>query len=164
MDVSEKTIRAKYSSMDLHELRSLRANPGITDTARRILDEVLYSKGEAVKSGNTIEQAYSSIRAGLARGIDINAILKQLTLQGVSSEVLNGAMAKLKSDIAESQRSPAKSNLMIGGILLAAGAGASGYTYFIATQQGGRYLILWGLMLVGGLIFLKGLYQYLREV
>lgn len=164
MDVSEKTIRSKYSSMDLHELRSLRENPGITDTARRILDEVLYSKGEAVKFGNTTEQAYSAIRAALARGADINNILKELSLQGVSPEVLNGAMAKLRSDIAESQRSPAKSNLIIGGILLAAGAVASGYTYFIATQEGGRYLILWGLMLVGGTMFLKGLYQYLRKV
>lgn len=164
MDVSEKTIRSKYSSMDLHELRSLRSNPGITDTARRILDEILYSKGEAVKAGNTIEQAYGTIRAGLVRGVEINTLLKELSLLGVSPEVLNGAMAKLHSEIAESQKSPAKKNLMIGGILLAASAGATGYTYYVATQEGGRYLILWGLILVGGAIFIKGLYQYLSKV
>ncbi len=162
MDISEKMIRSKYSSMDILELRALRANPGITETASRILDEILHLKSEDVKSGNTIEKAYDFITTSLARGDDINVTLKHLSLQGVSPAVLNGAMAKLKSNIAESRKSPAKRNIILGSILLATGAGVTGYTYFLAAQEGGHYFILWGLMLVGGITLMKGFYHHLR--
>ncbi len=165
MDVSEKAIRSNYISMNLHKLEALRENPGITDVSRRILDEVIYSKNKnMMMSRNTIEHAYNAINSGLVRGVEINTTLKELSLQGVSPAVLNGAIDKIRADIGESQRSPVNSNLIVGGILLAAGAGISGYTYFIATQEGSRYLMMWGLILVGGVMLIQGLYQYLKEV
>lgn len=160
MNVTEKDIRSSYEKMETHELEQLSQNDGLTEMARNIIDEVIVYKKKQDKENKVLENIFHEVIARLSSGEGAEKIRATLVGLGESPVSVDMAFSRLKK-IQRDKRKQAVGNMFFGASLSGIGVLATIGSYMAVYDKGGRYFILWGLVLVGFFVFGRGLRQYI---
>lgn len=106
-----------------------------------------------------VDAVYSHAAELMKEGMPAQEIKSNLVEQGLDAESADAVVSNLFAARVKQQQTQGLKNIGFGALWLVGGIVVTVATYG-ATSDGGKYVVAWGAMLVGGVQFIQGVYQF----
>jgi len=116
-----------------------------------------------VEAEKVIEAVYSYAAELMKANNSDQHIIEALMEKGISESVSEVIVRNLRNARKEVLRKAGMKNIVIGLLWCVGGIVITAFTYSLASEGGGRYIITWGAILFGGIQAARGLFQYFSE-
>jgi hypothetical protein len=108
---------------------------------------------------NLIRAIYEHAATMMRAGVADDKIKADLVEKGMDTDSANTVVSGLAAIRTEQKKADAKKNILYGALWCGGGTAVTAATY-AAAQGGGTYVITWGAIMVGGIQFVYGIFQY----
>ncbi len=110
-----------------------------------------------------VHQAYLYALNQLQAKADPQQVEEQLVVSGLARSTVSALMNTLLVTRRQADRAAGRHNMLIGGLWIVGGLVITLVGQTLAQERGGSYYILWGAVIIGAILFVRGLGQFLNN-
>ncbi|MCC3154688.1 hypothetical protein Q3A66_16860 [Hymenobacter sp. BT770] len=120
-------------------------------------------QAEQAEQQQALDQLFQYAAQQMHAGKSDAQIHALLLGNGATDEVAQAVVSELRPEYQKLYREAARKDMLHGGLWLGGGLLVTGFTYAMASADGGSYFMTWGAIIFGGIQFLKGLVRSMKE-